>query len=352
MKTKYPQLIKYLIKVASGAILYFIFRVNYLQEGEKVFQLDNNSLFYLIYTVVMVFIVWEVNDRIHKYFYKRFSKDLFTANIIFKYQASLYIFTIVAIFIGSYFLNFHLAKWLECDWQNNPYTLLRMEFFRALFASVIFNSGYLIVMFINYKRNADLEEEKIKKENLLFRYESLRNQIDPHFLFNSFSVLNTLIQTNQKLACEFLNHLSDLYRYVLDNKDNNLNTVNNELKCLDSYLSLMKIRHEDCILSEVNMEKVNEENFIPTMSLQMLVENSIKHNSFNEKKPLKIEVYIEEEFIVVKNNLNIRKTSKISAGIGLQNIKDRYEHYTNQKVEIIKSDTEFIVRLPLLNKKN
>jgi two-component system LytT family sensor kinase len=180
------------------------------------------------------------------------------------------------------------------------------------------------------------------------QYESLRNQIDPHFLFNSFSVLNSLIQQDQKLATEFLSHLSEIYRYLLDNKENKVSSLKKELEFVDSYLFLMKIRHDGCIDVNIQVDENDQTYSIPTVSLQMLVENAIKHNSFNEKKPLQLSIFTDNGHLVVKNELNIRKTAKISAGIGLQNIQKRYKLHTSKKVVIDKTETHFTVKLPLL----
>lgn len=340
----------FLIKLLSGAVIYFLMRITYLEQNEGIFNLDSNSWFYLIFTTSMVFIIWELNDIYYRYFQKKYGKNLFVARNIIRYQLVVFGSTIIAVAISMYFLHFHISEWLGCNWELNPINLMIKDLFKSLFVALIFNITYLNIVFIRYKRSADLTEEKIKKESILFQYESLRNQIDPHFLFNSFSVLNTLIQTNTELATQFLNKLSELYRYVLDNKEKDIINVENELKCLDAYLFLMKIRHENCIYFSVNIDDDILKQKVPTMSLQMLIENAIKHNSFNEKNPLKIEITQEDDtYLVITNRLNSRKTSKISTGIGLKNIQNRYAHYTSNKVVIQKTETHFIVKIPLLN---
>lgn len=346
---KIPKRALLLTKLLSGAAIYFIIRLSYIEQEESFLDLDSTSLFYLIYTTGLVFLVWQINDWCYKFFYKKYGSELFQILTIFKYQVTVIGIALLSLSLAMYFLHFHIAVLLGCEWTASPSSLMLEDLSKSIVITLIFNLIYLTIVFISYKRDADLNEEKIKKENLIFKYESLRNQIDPHFLFNSFSVLNTLIQTDKNTATEFLNHLSDLYRYVLTNKDNNLNTVENELECLENYLFLMKIRHEDCIISSIEVNKKMLKKKVPTMSLQMLVENAIKHNSFNEKNPLNIKVCnIGNTHIVVSNPLNERKTNKISAGIGLKNIESRYEHYTRNKVIIYKTDNEFSVKLPLL----
>lgn len=345
---KLPTRLLLFIKLFSGAIIYFLVRLSYIEQEESYFDLDSTSVFYLIYTTGLVFLVWQINDWCYKYFYKKLKNNLFQTKNIFKYQFTVISIALLSLTVAMYILHFHIAELLGCEWTTTPLSLMKDDLSKSLVITLVFNLIYLTIVFISYKRDADLNEEKIKKENLLFKYESLRNQIDPHFLFNSFSVLNTLIQTDQNTATEFLNNLSDLYRYVLLNKDKNLTSIHKELECLNSYLYLMKIRHEDCIESEINIPEKVLSRHIPTMSLQMLVENAIKHNSFNEKHPLKISLSYSNDYLTIANKLNVRKTNKISAGIGLKNIEKRYELYTDQKVTIDKTDTHFIVKIPLL----
>jgi two-component system LytT family sensor kinase len=342
-------IIKYLLLTGIAVIIFFVFRVTYLEGDENLFNLSVDSWFYLIYTVVLVLLFFQVNEWVLRFYKNRYGKKLFSTGNIIKYQISLFLATATTLLIGMYFMHFHMPEWLGCNWDYDPLNRLINDYFKGIFVGIIFNVGYVSVAFINYKRGADLVEEKMKKENLMIKYESLRNQIDPHFLFNSFSVLNSLIKPNPDLATKFLNNLSDMYRYVLDNRDNNIIAIKEELKCLDSYITLMQIRHEGCIKAFINISDDVLEQNIPTMSLQMLVENAIKHNSFNEITPLNIQIFSHENYIEVRNNKNIRKNMKTSAGIGLENIKNRYNYYSEKKVEIFNNENEFIVRLPVLN---
>ncbi len=349
INSKYKDVLKFLMKSLSGTIIYLLVRLSYVGEDECFYDFDSTSLFYLIYTTGLVFIIWELNDFSYKYFQNRYQKDLFLPRNIVKYQAFVTGLTIVLLIIGLYVLHFYVSDFLGCEWINDPLVLMLDDLYKSLIIALVFNLVYLNIVFIKYKRNADLVETKVKKENLLFKYESLRNQIDPHFLFNSFSVLNTLIQTDAKLATDFLNNLSDLYRYILDHNENNLVTLKDEMNCLDNYLFLMKIRHEGCIESVIDVEEDCMKYNIPTMSLQMLIENAIKHNSFNERRPLQICISIEDDrYVVVSNKISVRRRNKTSAGIGLENIRKRYEYYTPDKVVVNNDDVDFIVKLPLL----
>jgi len=348
MKITKSIFLDYLIKILLGTFIYFFFRYLSIPEDEGMFDFDSYSVFYYIFTLFLIFVVWEVNDRSYRYFNKRFDRELFTRKNIFKYAGFVTLLSAIVLLIGSYVNQIYLSELLGCEWTKDPYVLMWETYMQSLIIGFLFNLVYFLLAFTQYKRSADLLEEKIKKENLSFQYESLRNQIDPHFLFNSFSVLNSLIQQDQKLATDFLTKLSNIYRYLLDNKENKVSSLKSELEFLDSYLFLMKIRHDGCIIEDIQVNESDKIYSIPTVSLQILVENAIKHNSFNEKKPLKVFILTENGYLVVKNELNIRKTAKISAGIGLQNIQKRYKLHTSKEVAIDKKDSHFIVKLPLL----
>jgi hypothetical protein len=178
----------YLIKILLGTIIYFFFRYVSIPEEEGIFDLDSNSLFYYIFTLFLIFIFWEINDRSYRYFSKRFERELFTKKNVFKYAGFVILLSAVVLLAGSYFLQIHLSSFLGCEWTKDPYQLVWETYTQSLIIGFLFNLVYFLLAFAQYKRNADLLEEKIKKENLSFQYESLRNQIDPHFLFNSFSV--------------------------------------------------------------------------------------------------------------------------------------------------------------------
>jgi len=198
-------------------------------------------------------------------------------------------------------------------------------------------------------RQAAINAEKLKTESIASRYESLKNQVNPHFLFNSLNALSNLVYENQNLAVKFIRKLSEVYRYVLDTREKEVVKLSDELAFLDSYIFLQKIRYEDNLQVSIDLPR-NTEIMIPPLSLQMLVENAIKHNIITDDEPLKINLYLEEQdFIVVKNNLQKKNILDDSSGIGLSNIKARYEYLTQKSVEVLQTPQEFSVKIPVLN---
>jgi sensor histidine kinase YesM len=182
------------------------------------------------------------------------------------------------------------------------------------------------------------------------KFESLKNQIDPHFLFNSLNVLSALIEEKPENAVNFTNSLSKIYRYILEEKDKELNTLEDEIIFADTYIKLLKMRFENAI--EYNVEPIENSNqlYVVPLCLQLLLENTVKHNNVNENSPLIINIKKEGDYLFITNNLQ-KKESSGRRGVGIQNIVSRYNIVTDKKVEIIETKEEFIVKIPILKQK-
>jgi len=189
---------------------------------------------------------------------------------------------------------------------------------------------------------------RLQKENLQSQFEVLRQQVNPHFLFNSLNVLTSLIKLEPDLAEKFTEHLSKVYRYVLENKDNDLVELNTELEFLDAYVFLLHIRFMDKIEIVANIAEEKKTMLVLPLALQLLIENAIKHNSMSKKAPLKIEIFIDKENILnIVNNLQERESHMVSTGVGLKNIEHRYHLLEMTAPEFYKTETHFIAKIPL-----
>ena len=189
---------------------------------------------------------------------------------------------------------------------------------------------------------------RLQKENLQSQFEVLRQQVNPHFLFNSLNVLTSLIKLEPDLAEQFTEHLSKVYRYVLENKDNDLVSLQTELDFLDAYIFLLNIRFMDKIIVKVDIGEEKRECQILPLALQLLIENAIKHNSMSKRNPLKIEIFIgSDNLLHVENNLQERESHMVSTGVGLRNIAHRYHLLEMPEPEFVKTETRFIARVPL-----
>ncbi|MBF6608092.1 MAG: histidine kinase [Flavobacterium sp.] len=199
------------------------------------------------------------------------------------------------------------------------------------------------------------QENKVKEQKIIAgtasaKFESLKNQIDPHFLFNSLNVLSSLIEENPENAQKFTTSLSKIYRYVLEQKDKELVSLEEELSFARTYMNLLKMRFENSLFYEMPDGALNPDAKVVPLSLQLLLENTVKHNVVSEKKPLTIRIKIEGDYLVVENDLQRKEILDSRRGVGLQNIINRYAIITSRSVMIDESDSKFRVLIPILTK--
>jgi two-component system, LytTR family, sensor kinase len=215
-----------------------------------------------------------------------------------------------------------------------------------LFFILVYGAHIFIISMKNVKELEVIAAQQ-KKESITAQYTALKNQIDPHFFFNSLSVLSSLIYESTELSADYISHLSKHYRYILEMNADSLVTVGKELEHLDSYFFLIKIRHQDYIGLSVNLsEHTKSKCRILPHALLLLVENAVKHNIFKKDNQLIIEILEDDDFIIVRNNINKRRLLNESTGIGLQNISKRYAIEGNLNVLIEESGNYFVVKLP------
>ena len=230
------------------------------------------------------------------------------------------------------------------EFQNATFYLTSLLI--TVVASIFFHAVY----FYQELQKRKVTEQKIIAGTASAQFDALKNQLDPHFLFNSLNVLTSLIDENPEAAQQFTTSLSKVYRYVLEQKNKELVTVDDELQFARTYVNLLKMRFEDSIVFEIPDKSENPEAKVVPLSLQLLLENAVKHNVVNVSKPLYMKIYEKEGNLVVENNLQSKEVIKRSSGIGLTNIKQRYALLTNRKVLIHKTDASFIVEIPMLTK--
>jgi sensor histidine kinase YesM len=215
--------------------------------------------------------------------------------------------------------------------------------FSFLFVGALLSNA--ILFFKNWKEAA-VQQEILKREQLALQYETLKSQVNPHFLFNNLNSLTSLISSNPEKAIQFVKKLSEVYRYVLDQKDHELVDLETELKFLESYIFLQKIRFENNLDVKIDVQAKNFK-VIP-LAVQMLVENAIKHNEISDRNPMQIRIFTtDNQFLVVENKLQ-KKTGTEGNGSGIQNISDRYKFFTDKQVEISISNEMFRISIPLL----
>ena len=212
--------------------------------------------------------------------------------------------------------------------------------------------SFLVHAFHFYRRYQEnrIKEQKIIAGTASAKFETLKNQIDPHFLFNSLNVLSSLIEENPESAQKFTTSLSKVYRYVLEQRDKELVSVEEELSFAKTYMNLLKMRFENSVFFELPEKVSSPDARVVPLSLQLLLENTVKHNIVSQNKPLHIKIFEKEGYLVVQNGFQKKEVLQDRRGVGLQNIVSRYAILTNRKVQVEQTEKYFTVRLPVLTK--
>ena len=273
---------------------------------------------------------------------ERFTKRRILIGFIGSFVVSILVIFLLRIFEDVAVEGATLSEFLKNESTSNYLIAIIITFFITLaFHAFYFYKAY--------------QENKVKQQKIIAgtasaQFESLKNQIDPHFLFNSLNVLSSLIEENPANAQKFTTSLSKIYRYVLEQKDKDLVSVSEELHFAKTYMNLLAMRFENSITFEIPENFENEEAKVVPLSLQLLLENCIKHNVVSETKPLHIKISIENNQLVISNNLQKKEVLQDRKGVGLQNIVNRYAILTERNVLVENTTDYFIVRLPILTK--
>lgn len=228
-----------------------------------------------------------------------------------------------------------LSLYTEYLWLNLPIAL-------------IVGTSYETVFFFERWKEAIRQNELLKNQQIRTQFEVLQNQMSPHFLFNSLNTLTTLIAEDQETAIHFTQKLSDVYRYILLNKENELVPLQKELAFAKDYLYLLKMRYPDNLFATFDIQEPALDKSLPPLTIQMLIENAIKHNIVSQAKPLRIHVRSEGDAIIVTNNLQLKGTLEKPTKTGLENIRKRYGLLGGRSITIDVSDETFVVAVPLL----
>lgn len=206
-----------------------------------------------------------------------------------------------------------------------------------------------IILYIRTNQKKTLDIEITKKNKARLQYKKLKHQLNPHFLFNSLNVLDYLVHTDTNRASTFIKKLASIYRYLLNNEDEELVVLENELKFAQAYFDLMKERFDKGLEMNLHIEKSYYNHLIIPCGLQILIENATKHNIVSIESPLKIDVFTEDKMIIVRNNLQPKLTKAPSMGMGLKNIEGQYQSMFGLVVAINKTTTYFEVKIPLID---
>ena len=309
-------------------------------------NLDGGLLVNFGYVMLYGLSIYFANALLFIYLDKVFQTERFTLKRIIIGFISSFFVSILVIFLLRIFEDVIIKQEsFSVFWNTESLANYLVSIIITFVVTLAFHAFY----FYKAYNESKVKEQKIIAGSASAQFESLKNQIDPHFLFNSLNVLSSLIEENPEAAQKFTTSLSKVYRYVLEQKDKELVSVEEELKFAKTYMNLLKMRFENSITFEVP-EFENDDAKVVPLSLQLLLENCIKHNIVSEKKPLHIKIYIEANELIIENNKQIKEVLQDRKGVGLQNIVSRYAILTKRNVIIQESEAIFKVKLPILTK--
>jgi sensor histidine kinase YesM len=308
---------------------------------------EHNQFFDFLTSVLITIAVWEGNLRIDHLMNINFPWVTKPGKRILVHLPVIIIYS--ALIIYAFMIGFNKYVCALPETAKNAF--MATSIIIGVMVSLIILPIEIGRQFFGHWKASLIEIEKYKTESLQAQLQNLKNQINPHFLFNNMSVLSSLVYKDQDKAVDFINQLSKVYRYLLDNKDSELVTLEEELTFIKSYTYLLQIRFDTNIKFEIDVDKNKLQQLLPPMALQILVENAIKHNEISEAMPLTVHIKTIDDMLEVSNNLQLRIQSEPSSKTGLKNINERYKYFTNKTLDVIENDLSFIVRIPLLHTK-
>jgi LytS/YehU family sensor histidine kinase len=296
-----------------------------------------------LFTIGIAFLIWEGNRYLLftlRSYFDWFNKPVRKIAVLVL-AVSFYTIPVSALLLVIWYKLFNAGI---VNWDVINTTIL-MIMICVLFITHIYETVFLV---------REAESEKLKKEQLEraraeAELEALKNQIDPHFIFNSLNALSHLIEKNPVKAKQFNDNLADVYRYILQNKARELVLLHEEILFLNDYFSLLKIRFEQAVQLQIGISPAMYDQYlIPPISLQILVENAIKHNEFSDAVPLVITIEMENDELIIHNQVRKKILRKASSRIGLQNLGERYKLTTSKEISVMESASDFTVSLPVL----
>lgn len=309
------------------------------------FNISAGHLFYhVIFSFLGIVGIWFSVRGISYFFKKRCSKLYFVFRLVFQIIISsiVSISIILALhFIGMrYFVNKPEYCPVDFDMKN----LMLVAIILTFLIITIYESFYL---FQRLSETA-IETERYKKESIEAQYQNLTSRLNPHFLFNSLNTLTTIVEEDSKKAVGYIQELSVVYRYVLNSQKATWTDLPSELKFTNSYIALLKMRFEDNLRLSLDICEKHQTYCILPLTIQLLIENAVKHNEISSNHPLHLKIFCNDEFMVVTNNKQKRNIIPSSTKVGLHNISERYRFLVNKEVIVEDTDTNFTVKIPLV----
>lgn len=316
-----------------------------LCEVYHYFDIETEWYYALLTIVGITAAIWESGRLLQPVFEKRLQK---TASKI-KWLVFFFLTASIPATIATASIVFFMSMVLHDNSVMDTIVPLKLNLIYAGLANLLFHLLHAIMYYFNEYKTKWIETEELKRITAQAELQLVKSQVNPHFLFNNLNVLSTLVLQNNMEANKFIEAFSAVYRYILSTHDKELVEIKTELNYIKPYIFLLEKRFSDGLSIKINIPEKYESSYIIPASLQMLIENAIKHNIVSPAKPLLIDVHVNaNNSIVVRNNLQCRQGIERSGQVGLSNIKKRYMLVSNREVLVEQNDASFVVALPLL----
>lgn len=329
------------LKIFAGAVLIttlfmFILGQKFESSGQTIMP------FFLTFLQLEIFI-WLGNRFFEpiKVDAPDFKKQIVTRLLLFY---ALVLFLASALFVIVYAVQFAIH---DGDFNQFISSLLKLEM-KGFFMATLTGFGFGAIFFFYIMWAQAVERgQKLREEKLIFQYETLKNQVNPHFLFNSLNSLSSLIRKDIDLSEKFIQKLSSVYRYILDNREKELVPLASELEFVNNYFFLQQLRDGEKVTLKNETGDISGLQIAP-VSIQLLIENALKHNISTRKQPLEITIHMEGiDKITVRNNLQKKPLLEHSSKIGLKNLNERCRLILDREIEVVETIDEFVVKTPL-----
>lgn len=311
-------------------------------EGDTLLSFPVTDLALIFFLLLFVSCIWEGNRFLAGFASKLQFRNLPYSQLIAHFCLSFLMILLLTLLVDG------LVILLNENEPSHFKQILGFNFRINLFLHCI----HAIFHYRTQMETLQLETEQFKKQTAEAQFDALSKQLNPHFLFNSFNVLSNLVDQDQQTAQRFINQLSGVYRYLLKNQDNRLVKLEEEMNFLESYIYLMKIRFQDSLVIKNQIQKQDLNQYIAPSTLQLLIENAIKHNEVSKQAPLAIDIYRLNDHLIVENSIRLKEQRVESSNVGLKNIKSRYAFLSDQNPLIINSNGKFTVKIPLIEVEN
>ena len=332
-----------IISLLAGLAITLFYYYRTIANNEP--RQPRDSIISFIFSALVTFSIFSINIQLarilEKWFPwgKEFLKRLFIEIALTTLVAAITISIILTIFL------LFLGK-------PQGDTNLRIVFLDHIIQAILFNSIAMVIIelgvVVKQWKESVIKSERLEKENILSQFEALKHQLNPHFMFNSLNALTSLIDDEPTKAKKFISMFSKMYRYILDVKDKLVVEVNNELEFINAYIFMQKIRYNNNLSVETKVKSSELKKYLPPLSLQLLVENALKHNEISNDHPLHISICSENDGIIVKNNLKIRNNESNKSGIGLENLRKRITFISDKEPEFYTKNNQYIAKIPFI----